>query len=84
MASRPCRADADVKRIWQLLLPDAPFPACETQADNTAGESAGPVNEMGEGAEAQPGFPRAPRLTEAAGAPLRLSVALDLYPSFLP
>ena len=61
MATRPCRADADVKRIWQLLLPDAPFPACGAQADNTASESAGPVNEMHAGAEAQPGFPRARR-----------------------
>lgn len=61
MINRPCRADADVKRIWQLLLPDAPFPACGTQEDNTAGESAGPVNEMRAGAEAQAGFPRARR-----------------------
>jgi hypothetical protein len=28
MATRPCRADADLKRIWQLLLPDTAFPGC--------------------------------------------------------
>ncbi len=45
MANRPCNADADVKRIWQLLLPDTPFPACGAQ-DNTdadAGERAPPL-----------------------------------------
>jgi hypothetical protein len=61
MASRPCRADADVKRIWQLLLPDAPFPACGAHEDNTASEGAGPVNEVRAGAEAQAGYPRARR-----------------------
>jgi hypothetical protein len=46
MANRPCRADADLKRIWQLLLPDAPFPACGTQenADADAGERAEPLS----------------------------------------
>lgn len=29
MANRPCRTDADLKRLWQLLLPDTPAPACE-------------------------------------------------------
>ena len=33
MANRPCKPDADVKRIWQLLLPDTAFPACGTQED---------------------------------------------------
>jgi hypothetical protein len=42
MADRPCKADADVKRIWQLLLPDTPFPACGARenADADAAESA--------------------------------------------
>jgi hypothetical protein len=31
MAGRPCKPSADVKHIWQLLLPDTPFPACGTQ-----------------------------------------------------
>jgi hypothetical protein len=47
MANRPCRADADLKRIWQLLLPDAPFPACGVPEDAgmAASKSAAPVNE---------------------------------------
>lgn len=61
MATRPCRADADVKGIWQLLLPDAPFPACGTPGDNAASESAKPVNETHADAEAQSSFPRARR-----------------------
>ena len=66
MANRPCRADADVKRIWQLLLPDAPFPACGTQEDSAAGESAGPLNETHEDAKAQPIF-RARAATDGSG-----------------
>ena len=60
MATRPCRADADVKRIWQLLLPDTPFPACGAQKDAgmAASESAGPLTETPADAEARP-FPRA-------------------------
>jgi hypothetical protein len=48
MANRPCRADADLKRIWQLLLPGTAFPACGAQedADTAASKSAAPVNEM--------------------------------------
>jgi hypothetical protein len=47
MATRPCRADADLKRIWQLLLPDTAFPACGVQEDagTAASKSAAPVNE---------------------------------------
>ncbi len=42
MADRPCKPGADVKRIWQLLLPDTPFPACGTRdtGEADAGESA--------------------------------------------
>jgi hypothetical protein len=42
MASRPCKPDADLKRIWRTILPDTPFPACgappqsETDADDAA------------------------------------------------
>jgi hypothetical protein len=36
MATRPCKPGADVKRIWQLLLPDTPFPACGTQQNTEA------------------------------------------------
>jgi len=35
MASRPCQPAADLKRIWQTLLPGTPFPACGTP-DNAA------------------------------------------------
>jgi len=37
MAERPCKPGTDVKGIWQLLLPDTPFPACGTQEN--AGEA---------------------------------------------
>jgi hypothetical protein len=49
MASRPCKPDADLKRLWQVLLPSTPFPACgapekpekpekfDFAADHTAG-----------------------------------------------
>jgi hypothetical protein len=54
MANRPCKPDADVKRIWQLLLPDTAFPACGTQGDNVAHESAAPLNETRADAETRP------------------------------
>jgi hypothetical protein len=28
MADRPCTPDRDTKRLWQIFLPDTPFPAC--------------------------------------------------------
>jgi hypothetical protein len=28
MTNRPCRFDADLHGIWQMLLPDVPLPAC--------------------------------------------------------
>ncbi|MGE5166915.1 MAG: hypothetical protein ACM3IH_23205 [Sphingobacteriales bacterium] len=45
MAKRPCRTDTDLKRIWRLLLPDTPLPACgvEENADADAGEKAPPL-----------------------------------------
>ena len=30
MSGRPCRPSADLKGIWQFLLPDTAFPACGT------------------------------------------------------
>jgi hypothetical protein len=45
MANRPCNPDADAKRIWELVLPDTPFPACGTQEDAAAAECAAPANE---------------------------------------
>jgi hypothetical protein len=59
MASRPCNADTDLKRIWQQLLPDTPLPACGApkNADADASEDAPPRND----AEARPAFPRTRR-----------------------
>jgi hypothetical protein len=37
MINRPCRTDADLKLIWQLLLPGTPVPACDAP-ENSAGE----------------------------------------------
>ena len=47
MANRPCKPDADVKRIWQLLLPDTAFPVCGTQenAGADAGENTASAND---------------------------------------
>ena len=30
MANRPCMPDADMKRLWQSLLPGTPMPTCGT------------------------------------------------------
>ena len=46
MANRPCKPDADVKRIWQWLLPDAAFPACGTKTNAAAGDNGAPGNEI--------------------------------------
>jgi len=54
MANRPCRADGDLKRIWQLLLPDTRLPACGTRED------AGADREQ-RGADAGDASPRADR-----------------------
>ena len=56
MANRPCKPDAGVKRIWQLLLPGTAFPACGTQEDAAKCGDAAPASEAREDAEARPGF----------------------------
>jgi hypothetical protein len=28
MIGRPCKPDADLKRLWQMLMPGTHFPAC--------------------------------------------------------
>ena len=57
MATRPCKPDADVKRIWQLLLPGAPLPACGTQenkdAEQTPPQSEPAAQPPGDGAPAR-------------------------------
>jgi hypothetical protein len=37
MIERPCKPDADVKWLWQTLLPNTPFSACGTANDQSAG-----------------------------------------------
>jgi hypothetical protein len=58
MANRPCKPDADVKRIWQLLMPDTAFPACGTQEDAATRGGAKPADEPHEDAEARRDNPR--------------------------
>jgi hypothetical protein len=45
MAGRTCKPDSDLKRLWQVLLPNTPFPACGTPEtpDATADHSAASV-----------------------------------------
>jgi len=38
VANRPCRTDADLKKIWQLLLPGTPLPACDAPENSTGEE----------------------------------------------
>ena len=40
MAMRPCKPELDMKRLWRLLLPDAPMPGCLAQENRLA--DAGP------------------------------------------
>jgi len=37
MPNRPCKPDADMKWIWQTLLPGLAMPSCGTAGDGTAG-----------------------------------------------
>lgn len=34
MPQRPCKPDADMKRLWQTLLPGTPMPVCGTAEDD--------------------------------------------------
>jgi hypothetical protein len=38
MTGRPCRPDADFKRLWRLLLPGTPFPACGVPEESNTSE----------------------------------------------
>ena len=38
MPHRPCKPDADMKRLWQALLPGTPMPVCGT-ADDDKGDA---------------------------------------------
>jgi hypothetical protein len=33
MADRPCKPDADLKRLWRMTLPGMSFPACGMPVD---------------------------------------------------
>ena len=50
MANRPCKPDADFKRLWQTLLPDTPMPACgvakDPDAAATPNENAEPAKDL--------------------------------------
>jgi hypothetical protein len=62
MASRPCKPDADLKHLWQVLLPSTPFPACgapekpekpekfDSAADHAAGAEPGNAEPTAAGA----------------------------------
>ena len=39
MANRPCKPDADMKRLWQTLLPGTPMPTCGTGKDDGGTQS---------------------------------------------
>lgn len=66
MASRPCKPDADLKRLWRTLLPGTPFPACgspEDDAEPAAGDATEPAPDTRDGAE--------PRRTRTEGRRIR-------------
>ena len=50
MANRPCKPDADLKHLWQMLLPDMPMPNCETRAGDGASKVAAPDSGPRDGA----------------------------------
>jgi hypothetical protein len=43
MANRPCKPDADMKRLWQTLLPGTPMPACGFSKDSVESPSDTPA-----------------------------------------
>jgi hypothetical protein len=52
MASRPCKPDADMKRLWRFLLPSTPFPACGVPEDSAAAhDNVKPESDFPEDAE---------------------------------
>jgi hypothetical protein len=55
MAGRPCRPDADFKRLWQLLLPGTQFPACGVpeSADTDVSDGGGLPPDRPDNAEPQ-------------------------------
>jgi hypothetical protein len=39
MANRPCKPDADTKRLWQMLMPGVAMPSCGIADEADAGEN---------------------------------------------
>lgn len=44
MADRPCKPDADFKRLWRFLLPDTALPACGTPVQDESAPNADEKN----------------------------------------
>lgn len=51
MANRPCKPDADFKRLWQILLPGTPVPACGVAEEREAKVAETTPPATGDGAE---------------------------------
>jgi hypothetical protein len=41
MANRPCKPDADTKRLWQMLMPGVAMPPCGTAQDDRQKDESG-------------------------------------------
>jgi hypothetical protein len=54
MIGRPCRPDADFERLWRMLLPGTPFPACGMPAAGEQTEPATALRRDGAPGERQP------------------------------
>jgi hypothetical protein len=44
MANRPCKPDADTKRLWQMLMPGVAMPSCGTAQDDASDDTDKAVN----------------------------------------
>jgi hypothetical protein len=44
MANRPCKPDADTKRLWQMLMPGVAMPSCGTAQDDASDDNGKAVN----------------------------------------
>jgi hypothetical protein len=59
MIGRPCKPDADLKRMWRLLLPGTPFPACGVPVESNTSERVEAAENARDGkARADAGEPR--------------------------
>jgi hypothetical protein len=70
MASRPCKPDADLKRLWQVLLPSTPFPACGAPEKPEKPEKPGKFDSAADhAAGGEPGEPGDAEPTAAGATP---------------